>query len=243
MSSRPPKLTEDEERLRKTVAAMLEASRAGRLPWLDALLEDAGYIRLDRGMRQKTLAEAIPRKTLREWEQDGAPTATGAGRAKYYPPVALVRFLVDRYTKGSSSEAAEAAAIKLDLARIDREERAHDLAEKKGAVVQRTQADADLLAIAIEFRAVLGALPGEVHEAVKLALTIELHQELQDIADSDQVNMNRLTLTLARAVTKTLRRHVASICRSLANGQVPVPPDVVVALDQLIEAATSSTAD
>lgn len=211
----PRKLTEDEERIRAYIVAMLTAAEKGEVDWLPALLQEHGYTRLDPGLQQKTVVSeiGIPRKTLREWESDGLKF-TRVKRAKYYPVLDLIRFMADRLAGRNNNKLDEirerASGLRADLMEMEK-------LEKLGNLIDRREAEAQMIQLLLETRAALMSLPGA------LAARLE-HQP-------------------APVIRSTLKAELTWLCNEMQSANVPLPEAVVEQVDALIEAATSAAAD
>ena len=93
------KVKEQREQMRKDI----EAAAAGDLPWLDEMIRASGYIHPDKGVRQRDLSDAVNRKVLRQWEDDGLESVK-IKNAKHYPVVRLIKFVLDRSLKWRSTK-------------------------------------------------------------------------------------------------------------------------------------------
>jgi len=195
------------------MARLAEAAAAGELPWLDAVLHEAGYIRADEGLRQSDLVAAVPgltRSTIRNWERDGLPVVRERRRAVLYPALGMIRWLVERFVRPGRprSRSAEKEAWDAHDAEFKAKLRELEWQRERGEVVSKAEHEAAMIGMALQVRAALLAQAGRL--APQLAE--------QPIA----------------VVREVLDRQNKWLCREMAKGRVPIPQEAVADVEAAI---------
>lgn len=179
--------------------------------WLSGVLREAGYVRVTTGLQQKELeAETgIPRKTLREWDQDGLK-AVYRQRRKYYPVYDLVRFLADRLANRTNNKLATLNE-RIKEAKATRDEM--ELEKAVGSLIDRAEHEDQMEAMAIQIRASLlamipglsQALAGKTPDQVRSELERSILWQLEQMA-SGRVALSAQQLAAVAAAVKRLKK-------------------------------------
>ena len=205
--------------LRDKLGGMLSAARRGELVWLAELVEAAGFVNPDVGVQQRAVLEAIPqctRSVLSAWEKDGLP-AVRRGKGKFYPVLALLAWMYDRFV-GPGRPVAAGAGEKGQLLEYLTEDTRWKAANRKlryeretGELILRSEADRQMVGLILEVKASLLGLPAN------LAPQLE----------------NQSTPAIRRAIAS----YVHWMCTEMQRGRVPVPSAVGGAIEKLIRRA------
>jgi transcriptional regulator with XRE-family HTH domain len=192
MPTPTPVRPEQLARFRELIASAAE----GTAPWLDGLLREGGYVRLDQGVSQADLVRecGVTKQLLLDWELDGLP-AVKDGRSKRYPILTLIGWMKKKFVRPGRPRTG-------DTDQWDQRNRAASARLKEVALDKETKT----LITRDEAEATMASMYGEVRSSL-FAMVSQLASQLEHRD--------------APAIRQIMNQHVTHICRQMAKGRVP----------------------
>jgi len=120
----------------KEFQSQIESAFSGDADELAAIIQGAGWIHTDNGIRQKDIDEnIISKRTLLDWRKDGLETIN-IGRSKFYPIMPFLKFVIDRSIKSHNMENDEVKKWTLTEAEFKARKRQLDFEVEQGLYVE-----------------------------------------------------------------------------------------------------------
>lgn len=189
---------------------LVSSAASGTAPWLDGLIRDAGYVRLEEGVTQAEIVRecGVTRHMLLDWELEGLP-AVKEGTTKRYPLLKLVAWMKSKFVRGGRpregdgdewDQRGRAASARLKELNLDKEMR---------TLIPRLEAEGTQSGMVTEMHAAL------------FALASQLPSQLE----------NRD----APAIRGILHQQFTYLCRQMGKGRVPMPEVLHQEVDAALE--------